>query len=60
MLHEILTVLLLAPLVGAMIAGLFGRQVGRAGAHYSTIAGVAVSTLAAIYVFWLFVFQGHA
>ncbi|WP_130537097.1 NADH-quinone oxidoreductase subunit L [Thiomicrorhabdus indica] len=60
MLHEILTVLLLAPLVGAMIAGLFGRQVGRAGAHYSTIAGVAISTLAAIYVFWLFVFQGHA
>ncbi len=60
MLHEILTVLLLAPLVGAMIAGLFGRQVGRAGAHYSTIAGVAISTIAAIYVFWLFVFQGHA
>ncbi|MBN2647107.1 MAG: NADH-quinone oxidoreductase subunit L [Thiotrichales bacterium] len=60
MLHEILTAILLAPLVGAMIAGLFGRQVGRAGAHFSTIAGVAVSTVLSIYVFWLFVVQGHA
>ncbi|MBO1927407.1 NADH-quinone oxidoreductase subunit L [Thiomicrorhabdus sp. 6S2-11] len=58
MLHEILTVILLAPLVGAMIAGLFGRQVGRAGAHYSTIAGVAISAALSFYVFWLYVFQG--
>ncbi|QKI88880.1 NADH-quinone oxidoreductase subunit L [Thiomicrorhabdus xiamenensis] len=60
MLHEILTVILLAPLVGAMIAGLFGRQVGRAGAHYSTIAGVAISAVLSFYVFWLYVFQGAA
>ncbi|BBP46355.1 NADH-quinone oxidoreductase subunit L [Thiosulfatimonas sediminis] len=58
MLHEILTVILLAPLVGAMIAGLFGRQVGRAGAHFSTIAGVAISAVLSFYVFWLYVFQG--
>ncbi|MBO1923478.1 NADH-quinone oxidoreductase subunit L [Thiomicrorhabdus sp. 6S3-12] len=58
MLHEILTVILLAPLVGAMIAGLFGRQIGRAGAHYSTIAGVAISAVLSFYVFWLYVFQG--
>jgi NADH-quinone oxidoreductase subunit L len=32
-----------APLVGAIIAGLFGRQVGRAGAHSVTILGVLVS-----------------
>jgi len=33
----------LAPLAGALIAGLFGRQIGRAGAHWVTIVGVAVS-----------------
>ena len=32
-----------APLVGAIVAGLFGRVVGRSGAHTVTIAGVAVS-----------------
>lgn len=59
MLHTILTVILLAPLVGSIIAGLFGRQVGRAGAHYSTIAGVAISTVLAAYVFIEFVINGH-
>jgi NADH-quinone oxidoreductase subunit L len=33
----------LAPLAGAIVAGLFGRVVGRAGAHWSTIIGVAIS-----------------
>ena len=40
----------LAPLVGALVAGLFGRIVGRAGAHTVTIAGVLVSTIASIVV----------
>ncbi|WP_040728200.1 NADH-quinone oxidoreductase subunit L [Thiomicrorhabdus sp. Kp2] len=58
MLHTILTVILVAPLVGSIIAGLFGRQVGRKGAHYSTIAGVAISTVLAAYVFVEFVLNG--
>ena len=33
----------LAPLAGAAIAGLFGRQIGRVGAHSVTIAGVAIA-----------------
>src|SRR5258708_1928920 len=41
----------LAPLAGAIVAGLFGRQVGRAGAHWVTIAGVAVSFTASCVVF---------
>src|SRR6267142_904986 len=41
----------LAPLAGALIAGLFGRQVGRAGAHWVTIAGVAVSFVASCVIF---------
>ena len=60
MLHTILTVILIAPLVGSIIAGLFGRQVGRKGAHYSTIAGVAVSAVLSAYVFVEFVLNGAA
>ena len=41
----------LAPLAGAIVAGLFGRQVGRAGAHWVTIAGVAVSFAASCVIF---------
>ncbi|MES2369905.1 MAG: NADH-quinone oxidoreductase subunit L [Pseudomonadota bacterium] len=41
----------LAPLVGAIVAGLFGRLVGRTGAHVVTIAGVAVSFIASVLVF---------
>jgi NADH-quinone oxidoreductase subunit L len=41
----------LAPLFGALLAGLFGRQIGRTGAHLVTIAGVAVSLAASICVF---------
>jgi NADH-quinone oxidoreductase subunit L len=59
MLHLILTVILLAPLLGSIVAGLFGRQVGRKGAHSVTILGVAISTVLSAYVFTLFVFNGH-
>ncbi len=48
----ILLVIALAPLFGAIVAGLFGRQVGRAGAHTVTIAGVAVSFLLSCYVLY--------
>jgi NADH-quinone oxidoreductase subunit L len=41
----------LAPLAGAIIAGLLGGVVGRRGAHWATIAGMVVSTLAAAVVF---------
>jgi NADH-quinone oxidoreductase subunit L len=33
----------LAPLVGAIAAGLFGQQIGRKGAHWITCLGVAIS-----------------
>jgi len=41
--HNVALIIVLAPLVGAAIAGLFGRAIGRAGAHWATIAGVAIS-----------------
>src|SRR3954470_3267340 len=39
-----------APLLGAIVAGLFGRQVGRAGAHWVTILGVLVSCVCSVFV----------
>ena len=41
----------LAPLVAAVIAGLFGRAIGRAGAHWVTIVGVGISFFASCAVF---------
>src|ERR1022692_2092596 len=40
----------LAPLVAAVAAGLFGRTIGRAGAHCIAIAGVALSCALSLYV----------
>jgi NADH-quinone oxidoreductase subunit L len=40
----------LAPLVAALIAGLFGRRIGRAGAHWVTIIGVTISFVASVLV----------
>jgi NADH-quinone oxidoreductase subunit L len=42
----------LAPLAGAIVAGLFAGVVGRRGAHWATIAGMVVSTVAAAVVFF--------
>ena len=40
----------LAPLLGAILAGLFGRALGRSGAHWITILSVAVSFCASVAV----------
>src|SRR5574340_384682 len=40
---QLLTAVPLAPLIGAIVAGLFGRAIGRRGAHLVTILGVAVA-----------------
>jgi NADH-quinone oxidoreductase subunit L len=47
---NVLMAIAFLPLLGAVIAGLFGRWIGRAGAHSVTIAGVAVSCALSIYV----------
>ncbi|HKK14481.1 MAG TPA: proton-conducting transporter membrane subunit, partial [Gammaproteobacteria bacterium] len=48
----------LAPLAGAIIAGLFGRKIGRAGAHWATIIGVAVAFVLSLVVVKHMVFDG--
>ncbi|HTT08092.1 MAG TPA: NADH-quinone oxidoreductase subunit L [Gammaproteobacteria bacterium] len=50
--------IVMAPLLGALIAGLFGRQIGRAGAHTVTIGGVAISTVLSLLVFKQIVIDG--
>ena len=39
------------PLVGSIIAGLFGKAIGRAGAHWVTILAVLVSLVCSVVVF---------
>jgi NADH-quinone oxidoreductase subunit L len=41
--HGIHLTIVLAPLAAAIIAGLFGKQIGRAGAHWITILAVGLS-----------------
>jgi len=50
----------LAPLAAAVIAGLFGRTIGRAGAHSVTIAGVGLSCVLSFYVLYQILFKGQA
>ena len=42
----------LAPLAGSIVAGLFGRWVGRRGAHTVTILGVLVAFLASVAIYF--------
>ena len=46
----LLLVIALAPLAGAVIAGLFGRSIGRTGSHVVTIAGVGLSCVLSVWV----------
>ena len=48
----------LAPLLGAIIAGLFGKQIGRIGAHTVTILGVAASFVLSAIVLKQFALDG--
>src|SRR6056297_2348245 len=50
--ESIYLLIVLAPLAAALVAGLFGRQVGRAGAHSVTILGVGLAFLLSAWVLW--------
>ncbi|TCV97421.1 NADH dehydrogenase subunit L [Luteibacter rhizovicinus] len=55
---SILLIIALAPLVGAVLAGLLGRVIGRAGSHTVTILGVAISCGLSMYVLYQLVWGG--
>ena len=48
-----------APLVSAVIAGLFGKSIGKAGAHGITITGVGISCGLSFFVLYQIVFNGQ-
>ena len=50
--------IVLAPLAAAIIAGLFGKQIGRAGAHWVTIVAVGLSFTLSALVLKAMVFDG--
>ena len=55
---SILLTIVLAPLVGALIAGFFGKRIGRVASHSVTIAGVGLSCVLSIYVLYQLVWGG--
>jgi len=50
--EQTLLTIVLAPLAAAILAGLFGRYIGRVGSHSVTILGVAVSFALSAKVLW--------
>jgi NADH-quinone oxidoreductase subunit L len=48
--QNLLLTIALAPLIGAIAAGLFGKAIGRSGAHVVTIFGVALSFIGSLLV----------
>src|SRR6266852_5977190 len=49
-----------APLVAAVIAGLFGKTIGKAGAHGVTILAVGISCVLSFYVLYQILFKAQA
>ena len=58
--HGIHLTIVLAPLFAAIVAGLFGRQIGRAGAHWITILAVGLSFVLSCLVLKHLYFDGGA
>ena len=58
--EHIYLAIVLAPLVGAIIAGLSGRLIGRSGAHWVTIIAVGISTVLSLLAYKHLMFDGGA
>ncbi|NNF51575.1 MAG: NADH-quinone oxidoreductase subunit L [Gammaproteobacteria bacterium] len=58
--QQVYLTIALAPLAAALLAGLFGRQIGRAGAHWVTSLSVAVSFVLSAWVLKSMLFDGLA
>src|SRR6201995_5112982 len=56
--QNIYLTIVLAPLIACIIAGLFGKTIGRVGAHSVTILGVGISCVLSFYVLYGQVFGG--
>ena len=58
--EKIYLAIVLAPLIGSVIAGLFGKVIGRSGAHWVTIIGVAVSSILSMIAYKYHMYDGGA
>lgn len=56
--QNLLLLIVLAPLAAAALAGLFGRLIGRAGAHTVTILGVAAAFAGSATVLYRMLYEG--
>lgn len=56
--ENIYLIIVLAPLVGSLIAGLFGKLIGRSGAHWVTIIGVGISSILSMVAYKHHMFDG--
>ena len=56
--EHIYLAIVLAPLAGAIIAGLAGHLIGRSGAHWVTIIGVGISTALSLFAYKHLMFDG--
>ena len=57
--ENIYLAIVLSPLIGSVIAGLFGKIIGRGGAHWVTIIGVGIATLLSLIVYKHIVIDGN-
>lgn len=56
--YNLALLVILAPLVGGLIAGILGKKIGVMGTNIVTIFGVGVSFVAACFLFKFFIFDG--
>ncbi len=56
--QTIYLIIVLAPLLGAVLAGVFGRQLDRTAAHWVATLGVGISCLLSLYVFKHIIIDG--
>ncbi len=56
--ENIYLAIVLAPLLGAVVAGLFGRVIGRTAAHRITIIGVGISSVLSLIAYKHIIFDG--
>ncbi|HVV68723.1 MAG TPA: NADH-quinone oxidoreductase subunit L [Gammaproteobacteria bacterium] len=56
--QTVVLIVIFVPLLGAAIAGIGGKLIGRSGAHWVTILGIAIAFCGALYLFGKMIVQG--
>jgi len=56
--ENIYLAIVLAPLIGSIVAGLFGKLIGRRGAHWVTITAVGISSILSLLAYYHIFYNG--